>query len=149
MGTCKERSTSVVTRSKVARTRRRRRQKAPHITHMCGSAHTLLPQAACGADLGFGCDALDSVAENGGLRQVVADNASDTEQIARIRSQLQDEAAKFQRGNFSDPAAIHGGAMPGLAELQQGYAQLDSSHQTLYNRQTLSFLILVESRCYC
>ncbi len=92
---------------------------------MCGSAHTLLPQAACGADLGFGCDALDSVAENGGLQQVVADNASDTEQIARIRSQLQDEAAKFQRGNFSDPAAIHGGAMPGLAELQQGYAQIN------------------------
>jgi len=55
---------------------------------------------------------------------VVADNASDTEQIARIRSQLQDEAAKFQRGNFSDLAAIHGGAMPGLAELQQGYAQI-------------------------
>ena len=33
--------------------------------------------------------------------------------------QQQEEAKKFERGDFSDPAAIHGKEMPGLAELQE------------------------------
>ncbi|NNE47428.1 MAG: aspartate carbamoyltransferase, partial [Rhodothermales bacterium] len=36
-----------------------------------------------------------------------------------------DEAAKFQSGDFSDPEAIHGSAMPGLAVLQERFDEVD------------------------
>jgi len=65
----------------------------------------------------------DALAD-GGLQQVVADDPADAAQIALIRSHLQAEAAKTQRGDFDDPAAIHGAAMPGLSELRQGYARI-------------------------
>ena len=68
---------------------------------------------------------------DGGLQQVVADDATDTAQIALIRGHLQEEAAKFQRGDFGDPAAIHGDAMPGLAELRQGYARIEVAYGEL------------------
>jgi hypothetical protein len=70
---------------------------------------------------------------DGGLQQVVADDSGDAEQIALIRSHLQEEATKFQRGDFSDPAAIHGDAMPGLAELRRGHAQIDVAYSELPN----------------
>jgi hypothetical protein len=68
---------------------------------------------------------------DGGLQQVVADAPGDTEQIALIRSHLQEEAARFQRGDFDDPAAIHGDSMPGLAALRAGYAQIDVAYSEL------------------
>jgi hypothetical protein len=49
---------------------------------------------------------------DGGLQQVVADDETDTAQIALIRVHLREEAVKFQRGDFGDPAAIHGDATP-------------------------------------
>jgi hypothetical protein len=61
---------------------------------------------------------------DGGLQQVVADDLSDAAQIALIRTHLQEEAAKFERGDFGDPASIHGQMMPGLSALRQGYAQI-------------------------
>lgn len=61
---------------------------------------------------------------DGGLQQVVADDPADAEQVALIRGHLKEEAAKFQRGDFGDPAAIHGEGMPGLAELRQGYSRI-------------------------
>ncbi|MGC2634169.1 MAG: hypothetical protein WA215_08150 [Candidatus Cybelea sp.] len=41
-------------------------------------------------------------------------------QISLVRSHLLQEAAKFARGDYSDPAYIHGKAMPGLARLASG-----------------------------
>jgi hypothetical protein len=61
----------------------------------------------------------------------VADDPADIAQIALIRRHLQEEAAKFQRGDFGDPAAIHGTMMPGLAELRQGYAQIAVAYSEL------------------
>lgn len=68
---------------------------------------------------------------DGGLQQVVADDPADTSQIALIRSHLIEEAEKFQRGDFGDPAAIHGAMMPGLAQLQQGFAAVDVDYSEL------------------
>lgn len=68
---------------------------------------------------------------DGGLQQVVADDQTDTAQIVLIRAHLQEEAAKFQRGDFGDPASIHGDAMPGLAELRQGYARIEVAYSEL------------------
>jgi hypothetical protein len=68
---------------------------------------------------------------DGGLQQVVAHDPQDATQIALIRGHLQEEATKFQQGDFNDPAAIHGNAMPGLADLRAGYAQIDVAYAEL------------------
>jgi hypothetical protein len=99
--------------------------------------------AACG---GSGASRQDEVAQRGaevmpfdldatthrfdptddGLEQtVVADDPGDGEQVALIRQHLADEAERFRTGDYSDPAAIHGDAMPGLAELEAGAAAVD------------------------
>lgn len=48
---------------------------------------------------------------------VVADDPSHEEQIRLIRMHLQEEAETFRRGDFGDPATIHGQSMPGLDAL--------------------------------
>ncbi|HSH80054.1 MAG TPA: hypothetical protein VLA19_16130 [Herpetosiphonaceae bacterium] len=64
-------------------------------------------------------------AGDGGRQTVMAKDATDSEQIALIRTHLLSETDKFRRGDFSDPAAIHGPQMPGLAELEAGAARID------------------------
>lgn len=56
----------------------------------------------------------------GGVQTVVADDPGDTAQIALVREHLRDEAGRFRRGDFTDPARIHGDDMPGLAALRDG-----------------------------
>lgn len=77
---------------------------------------------------------------DGGLQQVIADDPADTTQITLIQGHLQAEAAKFQDGDFSDPAAIHGDSMPGLAELQRGYAQIDVVYTELPNGGQIRYI---------
>jgi uncharacterized glyoxalase superfamily metalloenzyme YdcJ len=62
--------------------------------------------------------------DDGGLQTVTATDPKNYEQIALIQAHLKEEAEKFQRGDFSDPAQIHGEEMPGLAELKAGAAQI-------------------------
>jgi hypothetical protein len=59
--------------------------------------------------------------EDGGIQTVTADDPADAEQIALVRSHLRRERDKFGRGDFEDPAAIHGHDMEGVAELAAGY----------------------------
>ena len=63
--------------------------------------------------------------QSGGRQDVVADDPTDENSIEAIREHLAEEAAKFQIGDFSDPEAIHGAAMPGLAALKSGFDQID------------------------
>lgn len=63
--------------------------------------------------------------QSGGRQDVVADDPTDENSIESIRDHLAEEAAKFQIGDFSDPEAIHGSAMPGLAALKAGFVQID------------------------
>jgi hypothetical protein len=60
----------------------------------------------------------------GGLQQVLSDDG-DREQIALIQTHLQEEALRFQAGDFDDPAQIHGDEMPGLAVLRTEYDQVE------------------------
>jgi hypothetical protein len=69
--------------------------------------------------------------ENGGRQQVIADDASDGEQIDLIRAHLAEEAARFQQGDFHDPRMIHGDGMPGLHELAMGAARIDVVYSEL------------------
>lgn len=62
---------------------------------------------------------------DGGLQTVVADDPADRRQVELIQQHLRDEAAAFSRGEFSDPARIHGAQMPGLATLEAGADRLD------------------------
>jgi hypothetical protein len=69
--------------------------------------------------------------ESGGVQRVVARNADDTKQIAFIQQHLKYEAEKFQRGDYSDPAMLHGADMPGLKDLQAGASGIKISYATL------------------
>jgi hypothetical protein len=61
---------------------------------------------------------------SGGIQTVTANDPADSLTIRLIREHLSLEAAKFGRGEFDDPAAIHGAAMPGLAELRASAGRL-------------------------
>lgn len=70
---------------------------------------------------------------NGGLQTVTADSPTDSQQIELIQSHLEEESAKFQNGDFSDPVKIHGQDMPGLASLQSGFSNVDVQYIALAN----------------
>lgn len=69
--------------------------------------------------------------ESGGIQRVVARDASDAEQVGLIRQHLKHEAGKFDHGDYSDPARLHGAEMPGLAELQENASAVDVSYSEL------------------
>lgn len=60
--------------------------------------------------------------ESGGVLRVIAKDAGATDQITLIQRHLKHEAERFQRGDYSDPATLHGANMPGLNELRAGAA---------------------------
>lgn len=59
-----------------------------------------------------------SKTKQGGLQQVIVKDSANIEQIRLIRKHLSKISAKFTKGDFSDPARIHGQHMPGLMELR-------------------------------
>ena len=61
--------------------------------------------------------------EFGGIQKVVADSV-DPHQVALIREHLEEESERFARGDFHDPAMIHGEDMAGLQELVLGHERL-------------------------
>jgi hypothetical protein len=75
----------------------------------------------------------------GGIETVTANDAQDSTQIALIRSHLATEAEHFNHGDFSDPAKIHGQAMPGLAALAAAGAKLRVTYQPLPAGASLTY----------
>jgi hypothetical protein len=69
--------------------------------------------------------------DDGGLQKVVAKDPSNKKQISLIQTHLKEESGKFRKGDFSDPAKIHGQSMPGLAELKAGAKQIDIRYASL------------------
>lgn len=67
----------------------------------------------------------------GGTQRVVAKDPDDTREIQLIREHLRKEADAFSRGDFADPAVIHGDDMPGLETLQAGYEAIDVQYRDL------------------
>jgi len=61
---------------------------------------------------------------DGGVQTVTADDPNDDAQVRLIRQHLVEERARFARGDFDDPARIHGMDMPGVAELSAGYERI-------------------------
>lgn len=60
----------------------------------------------------------------GGVQTVVAIDSGDSDQVALIQQHLREEAEMLRRGDYSDPAEIHGMDMPGLEELRTGYREI-------------------------
>jgi hypothetical protein len=69
--------------------------------------------------------------DDGGLQKVVVKDLANKKQIALIQSHLKEEADNVRKGDFSDPAKIHGEDMPGLAELKGGAKQIDIRYTSL------------------
>ncbi|MNQ86328.1 hypothetical protein D3C85_1015190 [compost metagenome] len=77
---------------------------------------------------------------DGGIQRVVAKDASDADQVARIRQHLQEIQAQFLKGDFSGPSHIHGQDMPGLAELQKASpGQIDIAYQDVKGGAQLTY----------
>jgi hypothetical protein len=69
--------------------------------------------------------------ERGGVQQVIAKEAAAADQIALIQQHLKHEAERFQRGDYSDPAMLHGADMPGLQELGAGSSSIKVAYTAL------------------
>lgn len=63
--------------------------------------------------------------DQGGVEEVVVIDQGDARNTELIRSHLQSESVEFRKGNYSDPAKIHGMDMPGLQELEAGASRVD------------------------
>jgi len=77
--------------------------------------------------------------DNGLVQTVVADDADDAHHVDLVRAHLRAEAQRFQRGDFDDPAQIHGDEMPGLARLRAHggavsvvYSDIDAGGKLVY-----------------
>ncbi|MGR8942029.1 MAG: aspartate carbamoyltransferase [Gammaproteobacteria bacterium] len=75
----------------------------------------------------------------GGVQQVIARDASNKPQIALIRQHLTKISQEFSRGDFSNPAKIHGEDMPGLAQLRQAGDRLKVRYKELDNGAEITY----------
>lgn len=78
--------------------------------------------------------------DNGGLQQVIAKNPYDKESILLIQQHLQKEAERFQKGDYSDPAFIHGINMVGLSSLSQASGKIIITFVVLPNGAQITYL---------
>jgi len=77
--------------------------------------------------------------EFGGTQQVIVKDPGSTDQISFIQQHLRHEAERFQHGDYSDPAKLHGTHMPGLKELQAGASDIKVSYTILPAGAELTF----------
>ena len=77
--------------------------------------------------------------ESGGVERVVVKDKSDADQVLLIQQHLRQEAGRFQRGDYSDPAMLHGANMPGLKELQIGAKGVKVSYFELAEGAEIAF----------
>jgi hypothetical protein len=77
--------------------------------------------------------------ESGGIQRVIVKDRADAGQIALIRQHLREEAGRFRRGDYSDPAELHGATMPGLTELQHGAEHIKVAYADLVDGGKITF----------
>lgn len=75
----------------------------------------------------------------GGIETITANGKDDAAQVDLIRSHLATEAERFGRGDFSDPAVIHGHDMPGLATLAAAGGKLRVTYRDVPGGAHLTF----------
>ena len=104
--------------------------KQEHVHHL---AHSVMPFDMSKTEHIF------RMTEYGGVQKVIARNPDDTDQIILIQQHLRHEAAKFQQGDYSDPAKLHGADMPGLKELQAGAVGVKVSYANIPGGAEITF----------
>ncbi|MGA8276792.1 MAG: hypothetical protein WB784_01150 [Rhodanobacteraceae bacterium] len=78
--------------------------------------------------------------EQGGVERVVTrKGAGGSDQVALIQQHLHHEAGQFQKGNYSDPAKLHGVDMPGLKDLEAGASYIKVTYAALRNGAEITF----------
>lgn len=75
----------------------------------------------------------------GGTQRVIADAPGDRTEIRLIRQHLREEAEAFRRGEFADPASIHGEEMPGLAALKAGSKRIEVRYLDLADGAEITY----------
>ena len=75
---------------------------------------------------------------SGGVQTVLVHDG-DTKQVGLVRSHLRKEAAAFARGDFADPASIHGGDMPGLKAMHAGFARISIRYADVSNGARITY----------
>ena len=76
----------------------------------------------------------------GGIGTVTVNDPRDRAQIELIRSHLREEAKRFARGDFSDPARIHGKDMPGLLTLGGAARKLKITYKDVPAGGSITFV---------
>jgi hypothetical protein len=79
------------------------------------------------------------MSETGGIQSVIVKDRADAGQITLVREHLREEASRFQRGDYADPASLHGATMPGLKELQQGATRVRVAYSDLPDGAEITF----------
>jgi len=74
----------------------------------------------------------------GGVQTVFAHDG-DPRQIALVRAHLRKEANAFARGDFTDPATIHGGGMPGLQAMHAGAKRIRVRYAEVRNGASITY----------
>jgi hypothetical protein len=74
-----------------------------------------------------------------GGKQTVIVKDGNPKQIILVRAHLRKEAAAFARGDFSDPGAIHGKTMPGIAAMHAGYKHLAVTYGEIPSGATITY----------
>lgn len=77
--------------------------------------------------------------DSGGEQRVIARDPGNLREVALIRRHLRHEAIRFRHGDYSDPAALHGAGMPGLAELRAGASRIHVSYADVPAGGALTF----------
>ena len=77
--------------------------------------------------------------ESGGVLKIVVRKSGDNDQITLIQRHLKHEAGLFQKGDYSDPAKLHGDDMPGLKDLQAGSSHITVTYSALPDGAKITF----------
>ena len=77
--------------------------------------------------------------ESGGVQKVITKDQGAADQISLIQQHLKHEAEKFQQGDYSDPAKLHGADMPGIKDLQAGASSIKVTYKALPSGAEITF----------
>jgi hypothetical protein len=80
-----------------------------------------------------------TMTESGGVERVIVRDSAYADQVLLIQRHLRKEADRFQRGDYSDPATLHGASMPGLKDLQLGAQRVKVSYSDLPDGARITF----------
>jgi hypothetical protein len=101
--------------------------------HVHGMSHSVMPFDIAKTVHVF------KMTESGGMQRVIVKDRSDANQAMLIQQHLREEAGRFQRGDYADPAKLHGVTMPGLKELQLGAQRVKVSYSDLPDGAEITF----------